>query len=203
MYSSLGELNNDINKCTACSLAQTRNHVVCGVGCRDAAVFLLGEAPGGNEDLSGRPFTGQAGKELDEFLRVLGLSRDEIYIGNTVKCRPTRPSTRGRYGPYANRRPVSGEIKACAPWLEEEICLVSPKILVTLGGVPLSRILGKSVKIGDYRGREFFSEKFNCRVFPLYHPASVIYDKSKREAYLADLEKLSQSRHIFATSLTY
>lgn len=192
MHADLNELNQAIRKCRGCVLAATRNQVVCGDGCIKAGVFLLGEAPGGDEDLSGKPFTGQAGKELDRFLSVLEISRQDIYIGNAVKCRPTRPSRRGRYGNFANRKPLAGEIKACAGWLDEEIRLVDPQVIVTLGGVPLTRVLGKQVPVGDYRGKAFFSEKYGCRVFPLYHPASIIYDRSKEEVYLDDLSRLRE-----------
>jgi uracil-DNA glycosylase family 4 len=189
-YVGLDELNQELRRCHRCSLALTRKQVVCGFGCKDALVFLAGEAPGGEEDLSGKPFTGRAGKELDEFLNILSMNRDEIYIGNTVKCRPTRPSSRGRYGKYVNRKPTVQEIKACAPWLDEEIRLINPKVIVTLGGVPLSRVFGKTVKVGDFRGKVFYSQRYGCYVFPLYHPASVIYDRNKRSLYLDDLANL-------------
>ena len=193
MFVCLEELHKALKNCRHCSLADTRTNVVCGSGCNEAPLFLLGEAPGGDEDLSGKPFTGQSGKELDEFLKILGISREDIYIGNTVKCRPTRPSVRGRYGNYANRKPLSSEIKACFDWLEEEIKIIKPKVIVTLGGVPLSRIMGKQVKVGDFRGKKFFSELYGCYVFPLYHPAAVIYDRSKREVYLSDLKELRRA----------
>ncbi|MGI6066652.1 MAG: uracil-DNA glycosylase [Bacillota bacterium] len=190
MYAGLEELHQALSNCQRCTLAATRTHVICGAGCEEAHLFLLGEAPGGDEDRSGIPFTGQAGKELDEFLKILGISRENIYISNTVKCRPTKPSARARYGVYANRKPHSVEIKACSDWLEEEIKIIKPKVIVTLGGVPLSRIIGKQVKVGDFRGRKFFSQRYGCYVFPLYHPAAVIYDRSKRDVYLSDLKEL-------------
>lgn len=186
----MDEFRRLLQQCDRCPLSLTRHWAVCDNGPVPSPVLLLGEAPGGDEDLSGRPFTGQAGKELDEFLSVLGLSREEIYIGNVVKCRPVRPSRRGRYGDFANRKPLAGEIKACSPWLEEEIRILRPKIIITLGGVPLSKVLGRPVKIGDFRGRPFYSESWGCHIFPLYHPASVIYDRSKKEIYLADLQSL-------------
>lgn len=190
MFENLSDLKKAVENCHNCDLALTRHHVVCGNRKGKAQIFLAGEAPGGDEDLTGLPFTGQAGKELDYFLNVLDLSREDIYIGNVVKCRPTKPSNRGRYGDFANRKPLSKEIRACADWFDEEIRLVNPKVIVTLGGVPLSRIMGKQVKVGDFHGKDFFSEKYQCSVFSLYHPASVIYDRSKKELYLQDLVKL-------------
>lgn len=192
MFANLGDLRRVVQGCRNCDLALTRHHVVCGNKEGEADIFLAGEAPGGDEDLTGQPFTGQAGKELDHFLGVLNLSREDIYIGNVVKCRPTKPSARGRYGNYANRKPLMKEIKACASWFDEEIRLVKPKVIVTLGGVPLSYVLGKQVKVGDYRGKAFFSHRYQCEIFPLYHPASVIYDRSKKALYLQDLVKLKQ-----------
>lgn len=190
MAVDLQEFRQALQGCQRCILAETRHQPVCDCGPVPADVFLLGEAPGGDEDLSGKPFTGQAGRELDQFLAVLELTREKIYIGNTVKCRPVRPSSRGRYGAFANRKPNAVEIKACADWLIEELQLVQPRVIVTLGGVPLSRIIGQPVKIGDYHGKPFYSERFACPVFPLYHPAAVIYDRSKKDCYLVDLEKL-------------
>ncbi|MGI5825612.1 MAG: uracil-DNA glycosylase [Bacillota bacterium] len=183
----------EVVKCQKCSLAETRTQVVVSrEKClkNEKKVFLLGEAPGGNEDLEGIPFCGQAGGILQEFLRLSGLSESEIYIGNVVKCRPVKPSKRGRYGNYANRKPTSGEMKTCIPWLREELKLVEPKILVTLGNVPLSFVLGKSRPIGDYHGKEFYSEELGLWVFPLYHPAALIYDRNKRQAYEEDVCRL-------------
>lgn len=195
MFLNLGELKKAVEECHNCDLVLTRNNVVCGNRKGESKIFLAGEAPGGDEDLTGQPFTGQAGKELDGFLQVLNLCREDIYIGNVVKCRPTKPSARGRYGDYANRKPLMKEIKACAFWFDEEIRLVNPRLIITLGGVPLSRILGKQVKVGEWRGKEFFSEQYGCFVFPLYHPASVIYDRNKKEIYHEDLLRLKEFLH--------
>lgn len=186
------ELREAVRSCRNCDLALTRNNVVCGNRDQGCGIFLAGEAPGGDEDLTGQPFTGQAGRELEEFLSILNLSRQDVYIGNVVKCRPTKPSTRGRYGDYANRKPLVKEINACANWFDEEIRLVNPKIIVTLGGVPLSRILGRTVRVGDYRGKAIFSRRYGCHLFPLFHPASVIYDRSKKDIYVQDLVKLKE-----------
>ncbi len=181
--------------CRRCPLSETRTHVVISRESfpkGDKKVFLLGEAPGGNEDLQGIPFCGQAGQILQEFLRLSGLTEEEIYIGNVVKCRPVKPSKRGRYGNYANRKPTSKEMKACIPWLREELSLVEPWVLVTLGNVPLSFALGKNQPIGGIHGQPFFSQSLGVWVFPLYHPAALIYDRSKRQAYEEDIEKLGQ-----------
>ena len=183
----------EVTQCRKCSLAETRTQVVVSREkelLNEKKVFLLGEAPGGNEDLEGIPFCGQAGSILQEFLELSALSESEIYIGNVVKCRPVKPSKRGRYGNFANRKPTSEEMKTCIPWLRQELELIQPKVLVTLGNVPLSFVLGKSRPIGEYHGKEFFAEALNLWVFPLYHPAALIYDRSKRASYEADVHKL-------------
>jgi len=190
MAADLVVFRQQLQGCRRCRLAETRQQPVCDSGPLPCPVFLLGEAPGGDEDRSGLPFTGQAGKELDSFLLTIGLDRQQLYIGNTVKCRPVRPSSRGRYGNFANRPPSTSEIKACAGWLEEEINLVQPRVVVTLGGVPLARVLGRPEKIGDWHGRPFHSGIIHRPVFPLYHPAAVIYDRSKKASYLEDLQAL-------------
>lgn len=184
-----------VSKCNRCLLCQTRTQVVISRESKptnEKKVFLLGEAPGGNEDLEGIPFCGQAGDILEEFLRLSEIDESELYIGNVVKCRPVKPSLRGRYGKYANRKPTAKEMKSCIPWLREELNLVQPKVLVTLGNVPLSFVLGKSYPIGEYHGKEFYSEELKLWVFPLYHPASLIYDRNKRPLYENDVKKLKE-----------
>jgi len=193
------EWRSTVKACTRCGLCETRTQVVVSRHADPQAeikVFLLGEAPGGNEDIEGIPFCGQAGKILDEFLEQTGLKDEELYIGNTVKCRPTAPSARGRYGDYKNRKPKAGEIKSCSQWLDEELELVKPKLLVTLGNVPLTRILGPGHKIGDHHGKLFTDEKTGLKVFPLYHPAALIYDRKKTADYEADIKTL---RELIAT----
>ncbi len=175
--------------CNRCSLAASRNQVVWGEYNPGAKVFLLGEAPGGQEDREGKPFVGQAGQVLRQFLQTTGLKEQDIYISNVVKCRPVKPSVRGHYGLWANRPPKAEEIKACGYWLKKEIELIKPKVLVTLGGVPLSQVAQKGTIIGLAHGQPFISQTFNLPVFPLYHPAAVIYDQSKKAVYEEDLVK--------------
>lgn len=190
---SLKELQQQLAQCQNCSLWQTRTRVVIGEGDPKAKLLLLGEAPGGHEDMvSGQAFTGEAGEYLQEFLAFLNLTREQIYLTNTVKCRPTKPSARGRYGAYANRRPKASEIQACSPWLEQELKLVSPEIIVTLGTVPLSRLLGKNCSMKDFHGTPFFDEGHRAWVFPLFHPAAVIYNRRLKSVYLSDLARLKE-----------
>ena len=113
-----------LKECRRCSLCETRTQAVAGEYRKDPLIFMLGEAPGGREDQEGRPFCGQAGGILDDFLRLADLKREEVYISNVVKCRPTRPSNKGIYGNYANRKPTLDEIRTCSPWLELELQLL-------------------------------------------------------------------------------
>lgn len=187
------QLQQQVSQCQNCSLWQTRTQVITGTGNINARLFLLGEAPGGHEDMvSGQAFTGEAGEYLQEFLEIIDLKREQFYLTNTVKCRPTKPSTRGRYGNYANRRPKFSEIKACSPWLEQELRLISPEMIITLGTVPLSRLLGRNCAMKNFHGAPFYDEHYQAWIFPLFHPAAVIYNRKLKPVYLSDLEKLKQ-----------
>ena len=192
-----------LRACQNCALAETRTQVVTNgappsmltevadsYGDCHCPVFLLGEAPGGQEDLKGIPFCGQAGGILNSFLQLAELDRQQVYISNMVKCRPVKPSNNGRYGSYANRKPTQKEIRACAPWLREELALIRPRLLVTLGNVPLSFILGKNAVIGEAHGKKFWSDDYQVSVYPLYHPAALLYDRSKQAAYEEDVVRL-------------
>lgn len=152
-------------------------------------IMLIGEAPGEQESLQGRPFVGKAGKNLDAFLDVVGLNREDIYISNVVKVRPTRVSPRGS---VSNRPPNPEELALFTPYLYEEILLVQPGMIVTLGNVALKALLGKNAVIGAYHGQVTQAQVKgqDFPVFPLYHPASIIYNRSLTETYQEDLRKL-------------
>jgi DNA polymerase len=151
--------------------------------------MLIGEAPGKTEVEMGRPFVGKAGKNLDMFLKYIRLAREDMYITNCVKFRPTRIS---EWGSVANRTPKPEEIAAQRDFLMEEIGLVDPKVLVTLGGIPLKSVLNDmSAAIGAYHGRAVRSTKSGRTLFPLYHPASIIYKKELAATYEKDLERLA------------
>ena len=161
---------------------------VPGEGDPDAQLMLIGEAPGAKETELRRPFVGAAGKNLDEFLCVIKKDRPDIYISNIVKFRPYKVHpTRGT---KSNRPPKSGEIKLCLPYLLREIEVIAPKIVVTLGNTALKSVLGdKNITIGSCHGTLIpFSE--STGVFALYHPASIIYNRSLKEVYSADLNHL-------------
>ena len=158
--------------------------LVFGEGSTAARVVLVGEAPGEQETLLGRPFVGKAGKNLDEFLALAELDRSALYVTNTVKFRPTKLSPAGR---IVNRPPTQEEIRLFLPWLQRELDMVSPECIVTLGNVPLKALMGRKAVIGDLHGR--FIEAEGRRLYPMYHPASLIYNPSLREVYRADVER--------------
>ena len=168
--------------------------LVFGEGkCDRPPVMLIGEAPGEQESLQGRPFVGKAGKNLDGFLQAIALRREDIYITNVVKVRPTRVSARGS---VSNRPPNREELLLFTPFLYEEIQLVQPGMIVTLGNVALQALMGPKATVGDFHGRE--TEAAVCvremeeryPLFALYHPASIIYNRSLTQVYQADLQSL-------------
>ena len=163
-----------------------RKVLVFGEGPLHARVMLVGEAPGEREAMEGRPFVGRAGRNLDAFLEGAGLRRDELYVTNAVKFRPVRISKTGR---TVNRTPTQEDMRIFAPWLLREIALVDPQCVVTLGNVPLRAVTGERLTIGETHGR--FLAAQGRPLFPMYHPASVLYNPSLREIYAADMRILA------------
>lgn len=161
--------------------------LVHGEGCLGARVMLIGEAPGEQETLQGRPFVGKAGKNLDEFLELAGIARRELYVSNAVKFRPTKRSAAGR---TVNRPPTQEEVRIFLPWLKREIAMVKPECIVTLGNVPLNALLEKRTAIGDVHGT--FLDCDGQTLYPMYHPASMIYNPSLRTVYREDIKRLAQ-----------
>ena len=168
---------------------QEQQAYVLGEGKQDNPLLMLvGEAPGEQEVLLRRPFVGKAGKNLDAFLGVLGIEREKIYITNAVKIRPTKTSAKGR---ISNRPPTQKEQDAFIPWLMDEVNYVYPRLLVTLGNTPLRSLLGKDISIGDCHGKAI-RYKIGLDIFPLYHPAAVIYNRSLMDTYQKDLLSLKR-----------
>lgn len=176
---SLGELRALIGECTRCGLAPTRTTLVFGVGDPNARVMLVGEAPGRNEDLKGEPFVGAAGKLLDELLGHAGLCRDEVYIANVLKCRPP-----------GNRDPQLDEIETCTPFLREQIRIIDPDVLVTLGNFATRFVLKTNAGITGLRGTIQHAGRFT--VLPIFHPAAAIYDRTKHDTLVSDFELLRE-----------
>ena len=186
MASELERLRGELEKLIDELYEGEHRILVHGEGKPGARVMLVGEAPGEQETLQRRPFVGKAGKNLDEFLALAGIDRGELYVTNTVKFRPTRISPAGR---VVNRPPSREEVKLFLPWLTREIALVAPEVVVSLGNVPLRALMGSRVVIGDVHGR--FCALDNAQLYPMYHPASLIYNPSLREVYAADIRRLA------------
>lgn len=162
--------------------------LVFGEGAAEPALMMIGEAPGGDEEKQGHPFVGKAGKNLSAFLEVVGLKREEIYISNVVKLRPIKESP--KTGKAVNRPPSADEIAFFLPFLQEEIKIVAPKVIVTLGNVPLKAVTGeKRAVIGDYHGKPLPLADGRT-LFALYHPAAVIYNRALQAVYDEDLLQL-------------
>jgi DNA polymerase len=173
------KLRMQIETCTKCDLHQTRTNPVPGEGCLDTDIMFVGEGPGKNEDLQGVPFVGQAGKILDELLGQIGFSRDLIFIGNTVKCRPP-----------GNRTPTSYEIETCKPFLVSQIEIIQPQIIVIMGSAALTSLLGPGRSISKDRGIPI--EKDGILYFPTYHPAAALYRRKTLETIQADFNQISR-----------
>jgi DNA polymerase len=174
--SALNELNKEIALCQQCEIAKYRNKVVPGEGAEDADIMFIGEAPGWHEDQQGRPFVGPAGKFLDELLSSIGLNRLQVYIANVIKCRP-----------QGNRDPLPMEIQNCRVWLERQIEVVRPKMIVTLGRYSMAMFFpGKSIsKVhGTAQKRE------SVIYYAMYHPAAALHQASLRQDIEADMLKI-------------
>lgn len=170
-----------VRGCPKCRLCETRTQTVFGEGDVDAKLFFIGEGPGENEDLTGRPFVGRAGQLLDKMIMAMGLQREDVYIANIVKCRPPN-----------NRAPMPDETAACTPYLMEQIETVRPKVIVTLG-LPATRfILQSDLSMGKMRGQ--FHDWRGIQVMPTYHPSYVLrsYTPQTRAAVWSDLQQVMQ-----------
>lgn len=175
----LDELRAEVAACRRCPLCDGRTQTVFGVGDPSARVLIVGEAPGKNEDAQGEPFVGAAGKYLNELLAIAGLTREEVFIANVLKCRP--PS---------NRDPRPEEIQACTPFLREQTRTIDPEFIVTLGNFSTKFILKTDVGITRLHGTLQRAGRF--KVFPIFHPAAALYDGKKREALENDFATLGE-----------
>ena len=176
--SQLESLNEQIRRCSSCRLCRGRKRGVPGEGPEDADIMFVGEAPGFHEDRQGRPFVGPAGKFLEKLLASINLSRDDVYICNVIKCRPPN-----------NREPQPDELAACRPYLDRQIQLIKPKLIVTLGrfsmqlafsGVRISRVHGIPKRVGEFV------------YFPMFHPAAALHQPRYRASIEADMLKIPQ-----------
>ena len=170
-------LKRDCAGCRCCSLGETRHKLVFGVGNAQAEVMLIGEGPGEQEDLQGVPFVGPAGKLLDDMLEMIDLDRQKVYIANIVKCRPPR-----------NRDPLNVEQEACRPWLDRQIALVNPKIIVCLGRIAAMALIREDFRITREHGQWF--DRDGRRLMATYHPSALLRDVDKRPDAFMDLRAL-------------
>jgi DNA polymerase len=172
----LEDLYARIRVCPDCDLSQTRTNAVPGDGPLTSTVMFIGEGPGFNEDKQGLPFVGAAGKFLNELLGMAGLKRSEVYITNVVKCRPPE-----------NRDPMPGEIRACAKYLDRQLALIRPKVVVTLGRHSMARWFpGESISRIHGQPRGFDS----LLVVPMFHPAAALHQERYRSLIVEDFQKL-------------
>jgi uracil-DNA glycosylase family 4 len=168
-YSSLKKLNSECVECTSCNLSETRKNVVVGKGNESAQVVIIGEGPGEQEDITGLPFVGRAGKMLDTALSSVDIDPlEDCYITNIVKCRPPN-----------NRKPSAVESEACMPWLNEQINLLKPKIIILAGSTAVQSFLGINEPISKIRGQ--WIEKDNIKYMPIFHPSYLLRNPSKNK----------------------
>lgn len=181
------KIKNSIKKCRKCNLFKTRKKPVFGYGSKNADILFIGEAPGYNEDIQGLPFVGRAGKLLNELLESINLKREDVFISNIIKCRPPN-----------NRNPLKSEISQCKDYLEEQIDIIKPKIIVPLGNFASLFVFKKYGlkidKISKIHGKVFNTNKSfkNLKIIPLFHPAVAIYNPNKKSILINDFKILKK-----------
>lgn len=184
MNDAMDALRQKCLACTNCPLCKTRTHVVFGVGPAPSKIVFVGEGPGQQEDLTGEPFVGAAGKLLDSMLSIIDLSRQNCYIANIVKCRPPQ-----------NRDPLPQEQDACIGYLYEQLAILQPKIIVCLGRIAAMRLIKPDFRITREHGQWF--ERGEVSYTAIYHPSALLRDPSKRPETFADLLALRERAQIF------
>ncbi|MDF7801459.1 uracil-DNA glycosylase [Pontiellaceae bacterium B1224] len=175
-FQTLEAVSAHISTCTNCELCKTRTSTVPGEGCGDGPdIMFVGEGPGAEEDVQGRPFVGKAGQLLTKMIEAMGYERSQLYIANVVKCRPPN-----------NRKPVKEEMELCLPYLRQQIGLIKPKIIVGLGGTAMEGLLGHPVGITRMRG--VWQDYEGIKLMPTFHPSYLLRDPSKKKEAWADLK---------------
>lgn len=174
---TLEQLKYNIHNCQECSLSTTRTNFVFGVGNPNAEVMVIGEAPGADEDEQGEPFVGRAGQLLTNMLKAINLEREDVFIANILKCRPTN-----------NRRPTSDEIAQCEPYLQKQIELIKPKIILVLGLTAVSSLLKLDLKMGEIRGTVL--DYRGTKLLITYHPEALLRNPNWKKPAWEDLKLL-------------
>ena len=174
---ALARVRAHLGECKRCRLARERQRIVFGVGNPEAAVMFIGEAPGREEDQKGEPFVGAAGQLLDRMIKAMGLSREEVYIGNIIKCRPPH-----------NRDPAPDEIGQCEPFLRQQIDVIKPAIIVALGAHAARTLLRTDQGIKRLRGK--WDEYHGVPLMPTFHPAYLLRNKSGKRGAWSDLQQV-------------
>ncbi|MHC4395582.1 MAG: uracil-DNA glycosylase [Planctomycetota bacterium] len=181
----LGEIAAEVNQCRKCQLGSLRTNAVPGEGNPNARIFFIGEGPGADEDAQGRPFVGRAGQLLDRVITAMGLKREDVFIGNIIKCRPPD-----------NRDPKPDEIISCLPYLQRQIELINPEVIVALGAHAARTLLNTNKPIGQLRGQfqEYFAGlgKAPIKLMPTYHTAYLLrnYSQDNRRRVWEDMKKV-------------
>jgi DNA polymerase len=174
---TLEDIWNDIGECMRCPLCQSRTRVVNSEGNPRARLMFIGEAPGADEDATGRPFVGRAGQLLNKIIEAIGLKREDIMIGNVNRCRPPQ-----------NRTPTIGEAATCKPFLLREIAIIRPDVIVVLGNTAMKNLLDTKEGITRLRGQ--FQDYRGIKVMPTFHPAYLLRDPSKKREAWEDMKKV-------------
>jgi len=169
-------LQNETHACVACPLHKTRTHVVFGVGNKQAEILLIGEAPGANEDLQGEPVVGRGGMLLNAMLKSIGLKREDVYIANILKCRPPN-----------NRDPLPQEVELCTSFLQKQIALINPKVMIAVGRIAAHFLLNTTEAMARLRGKSFQYGENNIPLFVIYHPAYLLRSPSEKAKAYTDL----------------
>jgi uracil-DNA glycosylase family 4 len=178
---SWDDLKAAVDVCKRCPLYKTRTQTVFGVGNRQADLLIVGEAPGANEDRQGEPFVGRAGKLLNAMIHSLNLTREEVYIANVVKSRPPE-----------NRDPTPEEVRACIPYLERQIELIKPKLILTVGRIAAQHMLNTAVTMGELRGRLFHYGAEKIPMIATYHPAYLLRSPREKRKAWEDMQRVMQ-----------
>lgn len=178
--SPFADLMREVKECKKCELHKNRTNTVFGKGPVDAEIMIIGEAPGREEDIQGKPFVGKAGLKLNEMFSSAGIEAKKVFITNVVKCRPP-----------GNRNPESYEMMKCNPYLIRQIDVINPKIIILLGNVALSLVTGEASGITKMRGK--FLEYMSYPAIPTFHPAYVIRNQNSEKTVVEDLKKAVRS----------